>query len=886
MKKSILLSSVALCLGGAPNAAFAEGLVAPADGAVDSASAADDASSDQAPEIIVTARRRAEEVSKVPIAITAFSGEQLQTRGFTSTLDIAKLAPGLNISGGGTLANPFIVLRGQSKAVTGTGAPGVLTYFNDVPLPNYGSLIQTYDMANVQVVKGPQGTLYGRNSIGGALLTNSQLPTYDFEGYVSGDVASYSFMQAEGALNVPIIAEKVAVRVAAQVGYEGGATKTIRFSPYTIDPTKIGTAGFVTPGQFVPSTRNTDEIRRQSFRATLLLEPTDWLRNVTVYDYSHIRGLQSSITQQFASFNNGPTVLYQLPPAFIQGIIAPPGSPPQQVGFANLYANAVIPALAQCATNQIQCNFNVAAAALRASNGARIQYVQQDPWLARTIVKGITNTTSVSFGNHTLKNIFGYRTTDSFSNTSLSGLPLQVINTASQTRLQQITEELQLSGSFFDNDLKYTVGGFYYVEKPNGLGGYQALEVNAFFGLSHSLATTYLKNTSKAIYGQFDYSLDKLIPGLSFTAGVRQTWDAQSACTTNQTVNPFGPAMLIVSADNQAGIVPSEDACRANTAGAGIVSQILPEAKFNKLTYTLALNWQVSPKTLIYATTRRGYRAGGYNTPIFDPYLASAQTYQPETLTDYEIGVKSRWQAGGIRGTIELAAFTGKDTGNQLPISTSNLTGGVCIPEALGSGGRTVANCSVAGAPGILVRHNTQTTTDNAGEITLRGFEFSGSITPTSGLTFGGSVAYVDTRVDKISLNPVISNLLRRAGRFAPTTIVIQGQPAWTANANIMADYPGKVLGGDLSVILDYRHSDSYQQVEVRLPARDQFDARVRLADIGNSGLTASVYLLNVTNSKLVNGGGATSPSGIGASSYIFSAPRTVGIQLLYKFGQ
>lgn len=879
MNKVILLSSVAACLVFAPGSAFAQA------GAADAAAAEGDNSADS-PEIIVTARRRAEEVSKVPIAITAFSGEQLQTRGFTNTLDLAKLTPGLNISGGGTLANPFIVLRGQSKAVTGTGAPGVLTYFNDVPLPNYGSLIQTYDMANVQVLKGPQGTLFGRNSIGGALLTNSQQPTYEFGGYVSGDVASFNTTRAEGALNVPIIPEKVAVRIAGQFGYEGGPTKTIRFSPYTIDLSKIGTAGFVTPGQIVPSTRNTDEFRRQSFRASLLLEPTDWLKNVTVYDYSHIRGLQSSITQQFASFNNGPTALYELPPAFIEGIIAPPGSPPQQVGFASLYANAVIPALAQCASNQIQCNFNVAAAAFSASDGARVQYVQQDPWLSRTIVKGISNTTTITFGDHSLKNIFGYRTTDSFSNTSLSGLPLQVINTASQTRLKQITEELQLSGSFFNNDLKYTIGGFYYNEKPNGLGGYQALEVNAFFGLSHALSTTYLHNTSKAIYGQFDYSLDKLVPGLSFTAGARQTWDTQSGCTTGLNVNPFGPAMLIVDADNQAGIVPSEAACRANSAGAGVVSQILPKAKFDKLTYTLAINWQVSPRTLIYATTRRGYRAGGYNTPIFDPYLASAQTYQPEELTDYEIGVKSRWQAGGVRGMVELAAFTGKDKANQLPINTANLTGGTCIPEALGTGGRTVANCTAGGVPGILVVHSSQTTTDNAGEITLRGFEFSGNVSPTPWLTIGGSVAYVETKVDKISLNPAIFNLLTRAGRFAPTTIVIQGQPKWTANANIMAEYPGKVLGGDLSLMLDYRHSDSYQQVEVRLPSKDQFDARLRLSDIGNTGLTASVYVLNLTNKKIVNGGGATSPSGLGVTSYIYAAPRTVGIQLLYKFGR
>src|SRR5690606_16264980 len=141
MKKYILLSSAAACMVMAPTGAFAQ----------ETDTTPQAAAGNDSDAIIVTARRRAEDVSKVPIAITAFSGDQLQAKGVTNTLELTRLTPGLNIAGGGTVANPFVVLRGQSKAVTGTGAPGVLTYFNDVPLPNYGSLIQTFDMANIQV---------------------------------------------------------------------------------------------------------------------------------------------------------------------------------------------------------------------------------------------------------------------------------------------------------------------------------------------------------------------------------------------------------------------------------------------------------------------------------------------------------------------------------------------------------------------------------------------------------------------------------------------------------------------------------------------------------------------------------------------------------------
>src|SRR6185369_4323416 len=143
-------------------------------------------------DIVVTARRRAEDISKVPVSVTAFGSAQIESKHIQNLTDLTKLTPGLNITGGGSRTNVFVTIRGQSRGVTGNVSPGVLTYFNEVPLPTYGSTIPTYDMANIQVLKGPQGTLFGRNSIGGAILTYSKAPTYHFEGYVKGEIGQYA----------------------------------------------------------------------------------------------------------------------------------------------------------------------------------------------------------------------------------------------------------------------------------------------------------------------------------------------------------------------------------------------------------------------------------------------------------------------------------------------------------------------------------------------------------------------------------------------------------------------------------------------------------------------------------------------------------------------
>jgi iron complex outermembrane recepter protein len=883
MKAKIFLAASA-CIASIAisDAAFAQQAT---DTAAQTADVAD--SNGMGSDIVVTARRRAEDIGKVPVSITAFSDKQLQVKNIVNLADLTKVTPGLNITGGGTRTNVFITIRGQSRGVTGNVSPGVLTYFNEVPMPTYGSTIPTYDMDNIQVLKGPQGTLFGRNSIGGAVLTYSKAPTSTFEGYVKGEIGEYANRNVEGAVNVPIVPDVVALRVAGSIGRSGGYTKSFIYTPYTVN-------GLVaSPGVLNPSaTHNADEYDTTSFRGSLLIQPSDAIKNVTVYDYTRVRGQASALFDTFypAGANGGTPAIYLLPPASILGAAAAGnfGAPP----FGDAIANNLI-GLAQCGTS-IACDYKLFQAAKKAA-GPGVSFSGTDPWQAVTTIWGISNTTTIDLADHLrIKNIFGYRTTDTLTVGDIDGTPMALVDTRQRIRQKVITEELQLSGSLMDDKLKYTLGGFYFKQAPNGLGGSAGLEISAFLGLSHTTSVSYFTDTSKALYGQIDYSLDSIVPGLSLTAGYRQTWDKSGGCVMALGYTPFDPPLVMESATDP---IPSEDTCRAgtlkakvNNSASSVSSAILPQKSFKKGTYNFGLNWQVSPSALIYVATRKGYRAGSYNSPLYDGYLSGVQTFSPETLTDYEIGTKLRWDSGDMSGSFDFAGFIGKDKDMQLPIPTSNLSAAsvACIAEAATWPGSTATPCTTAGgAAGRRVTIPAATTYNNAGDATISGFEAAATISPVPGLVLGGGLSYVHVKTDRIQVNANLVNVLTangRAGVAVPTVITLRQQPKWTATGSLYYEHQDRVLGGHAFVNLDLRYRSSFSEGEDTITAATSVDARLGINDIGGTGVDAALNVVNLFN-KLYDYGTVGSALSSGYRTTLRAAPRTVSVSLRYHWG-
>ncbi len=180
-------------------------------------------------EINVIARRREEALQDVPVAITALSSHAIRRADIRSAIDLQRHVPSLSVIGSLGRNEEALTIRGlrQTGEFLGAGAgPAVVSYFAEAPSRSGGPGLYL-DLENVQVLKGPQGTLFGRNTTGGAILYEPVRPSNEFGGYARGTAGNYGRLDAEAAVNVPFIKDKLMVRIAAQKQNRDGFTKDV-----------------------------------------------------------------------------------------------------------------------------------------------------------------------------------------------------------------------------------------------------------------------------------------------------------------------------------------------------------------------------------------------------------------------------------------------------------------------------------------------------------------------------------------------------------------------------------------------------------------------------------------------------------------------------------
>lgn len=419
-------------------------------------------------EVIVTARRREENLQKVPNTITAFSSAAIEQKGISDQSSLADFTPSMmTITGGQPSEFAFFALRGQGPAFG--AVPGVVPYFSEVanPVGIDGRVGTYFDLANVQVLAGPQGTLFGKNATGGNILFEPARPTGRYEGYIRGEYGNYNDRRLEGAVNLPIVKDKVLLRVAGEIAARDGYTRDV---------------GPNFPG------KDYDNLNYDSVRVSLTVQPTDRIEFYTVGRY-------------FSSDTNGPgTVLQQLSPATIAAF------GPYLPGLANAVAS-------QQALGPRRVSYDL-------NEFSRTEYWQV-----------INHATFRITDNLTFHNIVSYSQFRDHYSYDYDASPFPLGGQSSQhipvLAPNYFTEEARLQGNALRGAVSYTVG--YYHDRqswsgPSGIEDYYVIPVDLLLGPleAYEVAT----NGSDAVFGQATVNVGDLVQplhGLSVTGGVRYT---------------------------------------------------------------------------------------------------------------------------------------------------------------------------------------------------------------------------------------------------------------------------------------------------------------------------------------------------------------------------
>lgn len=637
-------------------------------------------------DIVVTARRSEESIQSTPVSVTAFNADMLREANIATTADLMIKTPGVYLSGSGGRENSVFQIRGQSKALSGSNAPAVVSYFADVPAPTFGSGVATYDMASVQVLKGPQGTLFGRNTTGGAVLYYPAAPEYVLGGYVEAGYGRYERKQLEGALSIPIVDNKLAVRVAGRYEKRDGYTKN------------IGLGG------------DLDDVNSRAFRVSVLAEPVEGFKNLTIFDW--YRNNYTGDAVLLTSLFDNPSLidLLGLRSAMQEALAA------QQARGPRVIDSDVSPAINRTRrwgiTNRTDIDLSDSGVSFTNIFGYRKTYVNYN-----------INTDGVPL----------LITTGNPAAGLPAGLPLTLLNAGAVNNVEQYTNEVQIKGSALDDRVDWLVGGFYLKSQPygpTGSGNSIAQVVLPPFLPAENYGTfqyNFYTEKSKALFGNVNIKLDEIAQGLRFNAGLRYTWDKEIACTATDNTTQ--------------GTVRPNECVSTNPILIGATTNT---AKSDAPTWTVGFDWQVTPDLFTYISTRRGYRTGGINTPTFGGRLAPYQSFGPERVTDLELGVRSDWTLGDVRVRLNLSGFVGYYDGVQIALS-GLLTQPGCVAGDPVFGEAPFSpdgDCSADNDP------QSGTMLANAGKSRVAGLDFDGRILFSDRLTFtfGGNLLDTKTR--------------------------------------------------------------------------------------------------------------------------------------------
>ncbi|MBL0924623.1 MAG: TonB-dependent receptor [Sphingomonadaceae bacterium] len=696
---------------------------------------AQDAEGDQAgiEEIVVTAQRREENLQDVPISISALTAEQMAERG---TNDISRLegqVPGFTFGRSGSDARPAI--RGVRTENVGVNGDTTIGFFIDGVYQSRASQATTgfVDIARVEVQRGPQGTLYGRNTFGGNISIVTAAPS--FEGYFGGidlTVGEYGRFRTDAYVNAAL-SDTVALRIAGSYETSDGYVKNVN---------SLGNNLFDDNNRYV--------------RGTLLLQPNDAFSASIKFDYSKRTGAGGSAFgyKLIGSYFdvNSRQQLYNGTP--VLGLNTRPGN---RDGVNDALPGATTPASSDLGIP------------IFASGNPYLIDTDQ-PTVLDLENKAWTGTLAYDFGGITLKSITGYtdfgaiRTSDTDFSANQVGIDFQ------DTRAKTFSQEVQLLSSDDSSPLTYVLGGYYFKDKLTGIFINQQLpriirNVTPNLNLPANGGGFYdqqrAETESVAAYAQATYAVTEK---LRVTAGLRYTVDTKDFAFANANAIlptagvppvPQGTAITLRTGpipDSAFGVRGAPTNCTYVTLPAPrpgfqclaanttvLTGATYDTKKFKKATWRLAVDYQMTDDNLLYASASTGFRSGGFNSG--QNQAALTPTFNPETVTAFEIGSKNRFVDNTVQ--LNLALFYNKYKGlqeqRQVPAGATTLS--------------------------II---------ENSGKARSYGAELEAIWQPTDELQIGATFAYLNakyTQYDNVPAPFGTSILVTDATQLTPTVV-------------------------------------------------------------------------------------------------------------------
>jgi iron complex outermembrane recepter protein len=578
------------------------------------------ASSNELQEIVVTAQFKREDMQKTPLAITAVTAEMMEAQGSQNILDVAQRVPGVSFNAGslGGAQTPQISIRGVGQTDFNLAVePGVGVYVDDVYYGTiYGSLLNLLDLERVEVLRGPQGTLTGKNSEGGAIKLFTKQPSDQSDGYLEATYGSYNLRQIRGGNDWTLIPDKLFIRLSGlgetQDGYvtrfdyqcQTGQSPIPNFNPGEIGPfSPGGTAlNFVPGSQAAGGQRscvlgNDGGVNVTALRAALRYDASEDLHDTLAYD--------SAINRY------GPPASVLL----TQGTVYGPGY--------NLLAGSPNLAASFVARNGTYYNY----ADYVGLAGTPGQYSfdpvnELDQWgVSNTLVATLPSNLSLTWIGSVM-HLWQSSTVDAVPS------PLSLAINHWVVDYTQYTQELRLSGSV--DRFNWTVGGYYFDYNATQ-GGRIALDgaVASPVGVPFFVPLDFLFNdpvhsNSKAGFAHLEF---RATNDLTLTGGVRYTTDYKRYTYVRSAPPGFSSAESPAAAST--GIETSITSLNLSA----------PPYTNSRFDYSATADYQLTNDVHAYVEVATGFKGGGINPRPY--YPEQVQPFAPETVDSYEFGVKS-----------------------------------------------------------------------------------------------------------------------------------------------------------------------------------------------------------------------------------------------------